>query len=112
MESVCNFILQTQQKTYFNGTPARSLYIRLPKEMGLGPTMVGRLLKCCYGTREAGATWERFYAESLVSMGFQHGEGQPLLFLAPAMGGESGCSRRRSDCARYSKVAVENIPAT
>ena len=35
------------RKAYFNGTPERSLYLRLPKELGLGPGVAGRLLMCC-----------------------------------------------------------------
>ena len=71
------------KKAYFNGVPTRRLYIRLPKEMCLGPNVVGRLLRCCYGTRDAGAIWEQYYADSLISIGFQQGRASPCCFWHP-----------------------------
>ena len=47
------------RKAYFNGTPTRKLYIRLPAEMGLPKDMVARLDTCMDGTRDAGAIWRR-----------------------------------------------------
>ena len=37
-------------KAYFNATPTRDL--------GLPPGSVGRPVRCCYGTRDAGMLWE------------------------------------------------------
>ena len=34
------------RKAYFNGTPTRNLYLRLPKELGLPANVLGRLVKC------------------------------------------------------------------
>ena len=45
-------------KAYFNATPNRDLYVKIPREMGLPSNSVGKLLRCCYGTRDAGAPWE------------------------------------------------------
>ena len=46
------------KKTYFYGVPERDLYVRLPPELGLSKTFVGKLVRCMYGTRDAGAIWE------------------------------------------------------
>ena len=46
------------RKAYFNGFPRRPIYVKLPYEMGLGRNVLGRLRKCMYGTRDAGAIWE------------------------------------------------------
>ena len=58
-------------KAYFNGRPTRSLYVRLPKELGLAKGVVGKLTRCLYGTRDAGAMWEECYTSCLVSIGFR-----------------------------------------
>ena len=50
---VCLMFLDVT-KAYFNATPKRNLSIRLPKKIGLPSPCVGRLLKCAYGTRDAG----------------------------------------------------------
>ena len=68
------------KKAYFHATPSRSLYIKVPKELGLPPNTYGRLLKCCYGTRDAGALWEECYAGVLLGLGFQRGRACPTLF--------------------------------
>ena len=46
------------KKAYFYGVPDRSLYVRFPPELGMPKTMVGKLVRCMYGTRDAGAMWE------------------------------------------------------
>ena len=71
------------KKAYFNGKPVRSLYLRLPKEMGMSSNVVGRLLRCCYGTRDAGSIWEAVFADSLCSMGFIQGKASPCTFHHP-----------------------------
>ena len=43
------------RKAYFNGIPKRLVYIGLPKKLGLGRDYVGKLMRSCYGTRDAGA---------------------------------------------------------
>ena len=57
--------------------------MRLPKELGLGAEVVGRLVRCCYGTRDAGAIWETFFSDALVSMGFVQGKASPCTFHHP-----------------------------
>ena len=47
--------------------------LRAPKELGLPPGMVGKLLRCAYGTRHAGALWEEHYANVRVGMCFTRG---------------------------------------
>ena len=68
-------------KAYFNAKPKRNLFLRLPKEMGLPPNLVGRLTKCAYGTRDAGALWEDCYAEALKAIGFERGKASPCCFV-------------------------------
>ena len=69
------------KKAYFNGQPTRSMYIRLPHELGLGRNMVGRLKRCIYGTRDAGAIWEQCYTKALLDIGFKQGVSSPCCFL-------------------------------
>ena len=38
------------------------IFVRAPKELGLPPGTVGKLVRCAYGTRDAGALWEEHYA--------------------------------------------------
>ena len=45
-------------KAYFHAKPQRDVYVRVPKELGLPAGTLGRLKRCCYGTRDAGARWE------------------------------------------------------
>ena len=71
------------KKAYFNGRPKRSLYLRLPKELGLGPEVVGRLVRCCCGTRDAATIWESFFADALTGMGFIQGKASPCCFFHP-----------------------------
>ena len=68
------------RKAYFNGRPKRSLYVRLPPELGLPKDVVGKLERCMYGTRDAGAIWETCYVDCLVGMGFTQGVGSPCCF--------------------------------
>ena len=56
------------RKAYFNGKPTRSLYVKLPPELGLPKDVVGKLERCMYGTRDAGAIWESCYVDCLVNM--------------------------------------------
>ena len=68
------------RKAYFNGKPNRSLYVRLPPELGLPRNVLGKLVRCMYGTRDAGAIWEICYVDCLVGMGFAQGLGSPSCF--------------------------------
>lgn len=56
------------RKTYFNAIPQRAIYMKLPPEIGLGPNVVARQVRCVYGTRDAGKLWEDTYTQVLVSM--------------------------------------------
>ena len=67
-------------KAYFNGTPRRDLHVRLPPELGLPSNIVGSLLRCVYGTRDAGSIWEGTYASQLAKMGFVRGKASPCCF--------------------------------
>ena len=46
------------RKAYFNGTPKRPIFMSFPKELGLPSDKVAKLIKCVYGTRDAGAIWK------------------------------------------------------
>ena len=68
------------KKAYFYGVPTRSLYVRFPPELGMPKNMVGKLVRCMYGTRDAGAIWETCYTDCLVNMGFVQGVASPCCF--------------------------------
>ena len=68
------------RKAYFNGRPQRAIYLRLPPELGLGKNIVGKLKRCVYGTRDAGAIWEQVYTRALLDMGFRQGTSSPCCF--------------------------------
>ena len=65
------------RKAYFHGTPTRKLFVRFPRELGLGPGFVGRLDKAMYGTRDAGMLWEMVYSQALKDAGFKQGIASP-----------------------------------
>ena len=65
------------RKAYFNARPVRDLYVRLPYELGMGKEVVGKLVRCMYGTRDAGALWEWTYTQCLLKMGFTQGRSNP-----------------------------------
>ena len=71
------------RKAYFYGVPERKIYVRLPPELGLGKNMVGKLVRCMYGTRDAGAIWESCYSTCLVNLGFTQGTASPCCFYHP-----------------------------
>ena len=68
------------RKAYFNGIPTRNLYVRLPTELGLPRDTVGKLVRCMYGTRDAGAIWEGCYVDCLKKIGFTQGAASPCCF--------------------------------
>ena len=48
--------------------------------------MVGRLVRCMYGTRDAGAIWENCYTKCLLDLGFVQGVSSPCCFSNESMG--------------------------
>ena len=74
------------KKAYFYGIPERTIYVRLPYELGMSGKMVGKLVRCMYGTRDAGAIWEGCYTDCLVNMGFTQGAASPCCFTHHAWG--------------------------
>ena len=71
------------RKAYFNGIPKRPVFIQFPKELGLPTNVVGKLVRCAYGTRDAGAIWEDTYRGALEEMGFISGMASPCCFFHP-----------------------------
>ena len=71
------------KKAYFYGVPDRNLYIRFPPELGMPKNMVGKLVRCMYGTRDAGSIWEGCYTKCLVDLGFVQGVASPCCFTHP-----------------------------
>ena len=65
------------KKAYINGRPKRLMYVRLPPELWLPKDTVGKLERCMYGTRDAGAIWESCY------VGFVQGSASPCCFWHP-----------------------------
>ena len=51
-------------KAYFHAEPKRKIYVRVPKEIGMPSCTVGRLKRCCDGTRDAGMRRENLYADA------------------------------------------------
>ena len=70
-------------KAYFNAVPQRSIYVRAPRELGLPQGTMGKLIRCAYGTRDAGALWEETYAHVLMDAGFIRGNASPCCFWHP-----------------------------
>ena len=52
------------RKAYFNATPMREVYVKLPAEDHV-EGMCGLLNRCLYGTRDAAACWEACYTKAL-----------------------------------------------
>jgi hypothetical protein len=71
------------KKAYFYGVPDRNLYVRFPPELGMPKNMVGKLVRCMYGTRDAGSIWEGCYTKCLVDLGFEQGVASPCCFKHP-----------------------------
>ena len=71
------------KKAYFHGVPRRNLHLFLPRELGLGKNAVAHLLRCVYGTRDAGQIWEDVYAHTLVKLGFKRCVANPCCLYHP-----------------------------
>ena len=71
------------KKAYFYGIPEREIFVRLPAELGVSKKYVGKLVRCMYGTRDAGAIWESCYASCLTKLGFIQGKASPCCFSHP-----------------------------
>ena len=71
------------KKAYFYGIPEREIFVRLPPELGVSKQYVGKLVRCMYGTRDAGAIWESCYASCLTKLGFVQGKASPCCFFHP-----------------------------
>ena len=69
------------RKAYFNGNPKRNLFMSFPRELGLPPNLVGRQVRCVYGTRDAGEIWEDWYRDCLEDMGLSSGVSFPCCFF-------------------------------
>ena len=54
--------------------------MRLSRELGLPPHMVGLQVRCVYGIRDAGSIWEDTYGHCLESAGFKSGISSPCVF--------------------------------
>ena len=74
------------RKAYFNGVPRRPVYMQFPKELGLPNNLVAKLVRCAYGTKDGGASWEDAYRDALESLGFVSGISSPCVFCHPTRG--------------------------
>ena len=69
------------RKAYVNGMPTRHIFTMCPKELGLAPNLLGKLVRCACGCRDAGHIWEECYRSALEGMGFfSDGEASPYCF--------------------------------
>jgi len=68
-------------RAYLHAPVLREIYVELPPEdQDEGQDLVGRLLKSLYGTRDAGANWERKCSEVFRKLGFTSGLFSPCLY--------------------------------
>ena len=67
-------------RAYFNAPIGREVFVELPSEAGLARDVVGRLVKCMYGTRDAAQGWENTYRRALETLGFWMGSREPMRF--------------------------------
>ena len=67
-------------RAYFNALIGREVFVELPSEAGLARDVVGRLVKCMYGTRDAAQGWENTYRRALKTLGFWRGRASPCVF--------------------------------
>ena len=73
-------------KAYFNATPKRHLFVRpSPKELGLPPGTMGKLVRRAYMTRNAGALREEHYAGTLMEMCSLTRKAEPTCFYHPKL---------------------------
>ena len=52
----------------------------VPKELRLAPGTLARQVRCVYGTRDAGKTWEDTYTQVLEAVGFVPGASNHCIF--------------------------------
>ena len=71
------------QNAYFNARPKRSVFMRLPPELGLPSHIVARQTRCVYGTRDAGMLWEETCRLALEKCGFITGAANACIFCHP-----------------------------
>ena len=69
--------------SFIDGIPERKLYVRLPTELKLPRDVVGKLVRCMYGTRDAGPIWEGCYVDCLLQIGFTQVAASPCCFYHP-----------------------------
>lgn len=67
-------------RAYFNAYIRRKVYVELPPEAKKGQDVVGELVKCMYGTRDAAQGWEAAYCRALEDLGFTRGKASPCVF--------------------------------
>ena len=67
-------------RAYFNAFITREVFVELPPEAGYGKNVIGKLVKCMYGTRDAAQGWEGAYRTALETMGFKRGRASPCVF--------------------------------
>ena len=62
----------------------RDVYIKLPKEdSDYGKGLLGKLMLCLYGTRDAAKGWQETLSPHLERIGFVRGSGHPSVFWHP-----------------------------
>lgn len=70
------------KKAYFNALSTHEVYARVPRELGIPPGTIGKLKRCCYGTRDAGMLWEEAYSKKLAAAGSTRGRASPCCVFA------------------------------
>ena len=67
------------KKAHLCSDVLRELYVEPPPEANEPPDIVWRLQRAMYGTRDAGAAWEREWTKTLNSVGFESDVSNPAL---------------------------------
>lgn len=69
------------RKTYSNGVPTRTLHTITPNGLNLPKNNVWTLVRCMYGTRDAGTVWDDVYSHTITD---------PAVFVEPLRHAASG----------------------
>ncbi len=57
-------------RAYFNALICRLVHVEVPPQAGCSKDLVGQLVKCMYGTRDAAQGWQHTYRQALEELAF------------------------------------------
>ena len=104
------FQLLDVSRAHFHAFAKRRVWIRLPAEALRGrKDVVGLLLRCMYGTRDASALWEDTWLEELLKLGSKKGSFTICLLYDPVH--DLLTFARKIFCFLLSVIYFESIPS-